>query len=161
MGFVLLTPNIEIVAGWVNMSNKQLKIFSSPSKRPTTYIVPASVAAPKWLAVKNTLAIRLSNDPLSKIFVACWVFLLFQRVPICMEKTHVNRLKKFKKSWVLNWITQCLNKQALLTIPPLLLTCPLEKPSGLNCQLQQITAIITVTFLRGDTWMSMALLETR
>ena len=66
MGFVLLTPNIEIVSGWVNMSNKQLKIFSSPSKRPTTYIVPASVAAPKWLAVKNTLAIRLSNDPFIK-----------------------------------------------------------------------------------------------
>jgi len=62
MGFVLLTPNIEIVSDWVNMSNKQLKIFSSSSKRPTTYIVPASVAAPKWLAVKNTLAIRLSND---------------------------------------------------------------------------------------------------
>ena len=66
MGFVLLTPNIEIVAGWVNMSNKQLKIFSSPSPRPTTYIVPASVAAPKWLTVKNTLAIRLSNDPFIK-----------------------------------------------------------------------------------------------
>jgi len=66
MGFVLLTPNIEIVSDWVNMSNKQLKIFSSSSKRPTTYIVPASVAAPKWLAVKNTLAIRLSNDPFIK-----------------------------------------------------------------------------------------------
>ena len=66
MGFVLLTPNIEIVSGWVNMSNKQLKIFSSPSPRPTTYIVPASDSAPKWLAVKNTLAIRLSNDPFIK-----------------------------------------------------------------------------------------------
>ncbi len=66
MGFVLLTPNIEIVSGWVNISNKQLKIFSSPSKRPTTYIVPASVAAPKWLTVKNTLAIRLSKDPFIK-----------------------------------------------------------------------------------------------
>ena len=62
MGFVLLTPNIEIISGWVSMSNKQLKIFSSPSSRPTTYIVPASVVAPKWLTVKNTLAIRLSND---------------------------------------------------------------------------------------------------
>jgi len=66
MGFVLLTPNIKIVSSWVNISNKQLKIVSSPSKRPTTYIVPASVAAPKWLAVKNTLAIRLSNDPFIK-----------------------------------------------------------------------------------------------
>ena len=62
MGFILLTPNIEIISGWVNMSNKQLKIFSNPSPRPTTYIVPASDPAPKWLTVKNTLAIRLSND---------------------------------------------------------------------------------------------------
>ena len=66
MGFVLLTPNIKIVSGWVNMSNKQLKIFSSPSPKPTTYIVPASDSAPKWLAVNNTLAIRLSNDPFIK-----------------------------------------------------------------------------------------------
>ena len=62
MGLVLLTPSIEIVSDWVNMNNKQLKVFSSPSPRPTTYIVPASNSAPKWLTVKNTLAIRLSND---------------------------------------------------------------------------------------------------
>jgi len=66
MGFVLLAPNIEIVSGWVNVSNKQLKIVSSPSPRPTTYIVSASESAPKWLAVNNTLAIRLSNDPFIK-----------------------------------------------------------------------------------------------
>ena len=66
MGLVLLTPSIEIVSGWINMSNKQLKIFSSPSPRPTTYIVPASDSAPKWLGVKNTLAIRRSNDPFIK-----------------------------------------------------------------------------------------------
>ena len=66
MGFVLLTPNIEIVSGWVNINNKQLKIFSSPSPKPTTYIVPASNSAPKWLTVKNTLAIRLSSDPFIK-----------------------------------------------------------------------------------------------
>ena len=63
MGLVLLAPNIEIVSGWVNMNNKQLKLFSTPTPRPTTYIVPASDSAPQWLAVKNTLAIRLSNDP--------------------------------------------------------------------------------------------------
>ena len=28
MGLVLLTPTIEIVSGWVNMNNKQLKLFS-------------------------------------------------------------------------------------------------------------------------------------
>ena len=66
MGLVLLTPTIEIVSGWVNMNNKQLKLFSKPSPRPTTYIVPASNAAPQWLAVKNTLAIRLSDDPFIK-----------------------------------------------------------------------------------------------
>ena len=66
MGLVLLTPNIEIVSGWVNMNNKQLKIFSTPSPRPTTYIVPATDSAPQWLGVKNTLAIRLSNDPFIK-----------------------------------------------------------------------------------------------
>ena len=66
MGLVLLTPCIEIVSNWVNMNNKQLKIFSSPSPRPTTYIVPASDSAPKWLTVKNTLAIRLSDDPFIK-----------------------------------------------------------------------------------------------
>ena len=62
MGLVLLTPSIEIVSDWVNMNNKQLKVLSSPSPRPTTYIIPASNSAPKWLTVKNTLAIRLSND---------------------------------------------------------------------------------------------------
>ena len=66
MGLVLLTPNIEIVSGWVNMNNKQLKIFSTPKPRPTTYIVPANDSAPKWLTVKNTLAVRLSNDPFIK-----------------------------------------------------------------------------------------------
>ena len=66
MGLVLLTPTIKIVSGWVNMNNKQLKLFSKPSPRPTTYIVPASNSAPQWLAVKNTLAIRLSNDPFIK-----------------------------------------------------------------------------------------------
>ena len=66
MGFVLLAPNIEIVSGWININNKQLKKFSRPLPRPTTYIVPASESAPKWLAVKNTLAIRLSNDPFIK-----------------------------------------------------------------------------------------------
>jgi len=66
MGLVLLTPNIEIVSGWVNMNNKQLKVFSTPKPRPTTYIVPASDSVPKWLAVKNTLAIRLSSDPFIK-----------------------------------------------------------------------------------------------
>ena len=65
-GLVLLTPSIARISGWVKMDKKQLKTFSSPSKRPTTYIVPASVAAPKWLAVKNTLAIRLTNDPFIK-----------------------------------------------------------------------------------------------
>jgi len=66
MGLVLLTPNIEIVSGWVNMNNKQLKVFSTPKPRPTTYIVPANDSAPKWLTVKNTLAVRLSNDPFIK-----------------------------------------------------------------------------------------------
>ena len=66
MGLVLLTPSIEIVADWVNINNKQLKTFSSPTPRPTTYIVPASDSAPKWLTVKNTLAIRLSSDPFIK-----------------------------------------------------------------------------------------------
>ena len=66
MGFVLLTPNIEIVSDWVTIFNNQLKIFSSHSPRPTTYIVPASDSVPKWLAVKNTLAIRLSSDPFIK-----------------------------------------------------------------------------------------------
>ena len=66
MGLVLLAPSIEIVADWVTMNNKQLKIFCSPSPRPTTYIVPASDSAPKWLTVKNTLAIRLSSDPFIK-----------------------------------------------------------------------------------------------
>ena len=47
MGLVLLTPSIEIVADWVNINNKQLKTFSSPTPRPTTYIVPASDSAPK------------------------------------------------------------------------------------------------------------------
>jgi len=65
-GFVLLTPSIARISGWVKMDKKQLTTFSSPSKRPTTYIVPASVVAPKWLAVKNTLAIRLTNDPFIK-----------------------------------------------------------------------------------------------
>jgi len=62
MGLVLLTPSFEIVSDWVNMNNEQLKIFTRPTMRPTTYIVPASDSVPKWLAVKNTLAIRLSND---------------------------------------------------------------------------------------------------
>ena len=62
MGLVLLTPSIEIVSDWINMNNEQLKVLSSPSPRPTTYIIPASNSAPKWLTVKNTLAIRLSND---------------------------------------------------------------------------------------------------
>ena len=66
MGLVLLTPSLEIVSDWVNMNDKQIRIFSSPSPRPTTYIVPASVCAPKWLVVKNTLAIRLSKDPFIK-----------------------------------------------------------------------------------------------
>jgi len=66
MGLVLLTPSFEIVSAWVNMNNEQLKVFTNPSHRPTTYIVPASVSAPNWLAVKNTLAIRLSNDPFIK-----------------------------------------------------------------------------------------------
>ena len=66
MGLVLLTPSLEIVSDWVNMNDKQIRIFSSPSPRPTTYIVPASVYAPKWLVVKNTLAIRLSKDPFIK-----------------------------------------------------------------------------------------------
>ena len=66
MGLVLLTPSLEIVSDWVNMNNKQIRIFSSPSARPTTYIVPASDSAPKWLVVKNTLAIRLSKDPFIK-----------------------------------------------------------------------------------------------
>ena len=44
------------------MNKKQLKVFSSTSLRPTTYIVPASAGAPNWLTVKNTLAIRLSKD---------------------------------------------------------------------------------------------------
>ena len=66
MGLILLTPSLEIVSDWVNMNDKQIRIFSSPSPRPTTYIVPASVCAPKWLVVKNTLAIRLSKDPFIK-----------------------------------------------------------------------------------------------
>ena len=51
MGLILLTPSLEIVSDWVNMNDKQIRIFSSPSPRPTTYIVPASVCAPKWLVV--------------------------------------------------------------------------------------------------------------
>ena len=66
MGLILLTPSFEIVSDWVNINNKQLKILSSPSLRPTTYIVPASDSAPKWLTVKHALAIRLSNDPFIK-----------------------------------------------------------------------------------------------
>ena len=62
MGLVLLAPSFEIVSDWVNINNEQLEVFTGPSLRPTTYIVPASDSAPKWLAVKNTLAIRLSND---------------------------------------------------------------------------------------------------
>ena len=62
MGLILLAPSFEIVSGWVNMNNEQLKIFTRPTMRPTTYIVPASDSAPKWLVIKNTLAIRLSND---------------------------------------------------------------------------------------------------
>ena len=66
MGLVLLAPSIEIIDDWTNMNNKQLKVFSSPSLRPTTYIVPASNSVPKWLTVKNTLAVRVSNDPFIK-----------------------------------------------------------------------------------------------
>ena len=62
MGLILLAPSIEIVSDWININEKQLKVFSSTTSRPTTYIIPASDDAPKWLTVNSTLAIRLNND---------------------------------------------------------------------------------------------------
>ncbi len=66
MGFILLTPDLVTISQWIDPDKKQTEIISTPVKRPTTYIVPASESAPPWLTTNNTLAIRINNDPIIK-----------------------------------------------------------------------------------------------
>ncbi len=64
MGFILLTPDLVTISQWIDPDKKQTEIVSTPVKRPTTYIVPASNSAPCWLTTNNTLALRINKDPI-------------------------------------------------------------------------------------------------
>ncbi|MBT5217224.1 MAG: tRNA threonylcarbamoyladenosine biosynthesis protein RimN, partial [Gammaproteobacteria bacterium] len=64
LGLILLGGNLDHIKDWTIVNKDQIKQINSLTKRPTTYLIPASKQAPKWITGKHSsIAFRKSSTP--------------------------------------------------------------------------------------------------
>jgi L-threonylcarbamoyladenylate synthase len=67
MGLILLGGTLEHIKNWIVIDKDQIKQVNKTTTRPTTFLIPASKQAPKWLTGKHaSIAFRKSKDPFIK-----------------------------------------------------------------------------------------------
>ena len=65
MGLVLIATEIEQLDGWIELPGKSRKL-KSRSKKPVTWIVPATDEVPYWIRGDHSgLAVRLTTHPVA------------------------------------------------------------------------------------------------
>ena len=67
MGLILLGSSTRGIDSWLKISNQQKQTLLMPTKKPTTYLVPVTHKAPRWIIGKHSsLALRISTMPIIK-----------------------------------------------------------------------------------------------
>ena len=67
MGLILLGHSTKGIDDWLNLSNQQMETLLTPTKKPTTYLIPVTHEVPRWIIGKHSsLALRISTMPIIK-----------------------------------------------------------------------------------------------
>lgn len=67
MGLILLGSSTRGIDNWLKISNQQMRTLLMPTNKPTTYLIPVTQEAPRWIIGKHSsLALRISTMPIIK-----------------------------------------------------------------------------------------------
>ena len=64
-GLILVAPDYDLLADWINPDETELQNLLRPTAAPVTWIVNAGEHVPNWLSGnRSTLAVRISHHPM-------------------------------------------------------------------------------------------------
>ena len=67
MGLILLGSSTRGIDNWLKISNQQMRTLLMPTNKPTTYLIPVTQQAPRWITGQHSsLALRISTMPIIK-----------------------------------------------------------------------------------------------